>query len=132
MKQAERDAAESRAWEVFEPKLNAVNNFPDAEILVLNAPGPGSPGQKYYSNLGSFVRFFLNPIGTSREMRKYIELIEKFEKNGELTPGVAKNAIASLEKAIAEKLLILKFNSPTKAASLDAQSTVGKPAIDRL
>jgi hypothetical protein len=99
----ERAAAEQRAWEEFRPKLEALKTFEEAAQLVDEAPRPGTPGRRFYSNLGYFLRCFGPPAGASQaEKALYTQLLRRLDEAGQLKPGVRQSREDALRRAIQE------------------------------
>jgi hypothetical protein len=75
-----RANAERRAWDEFRPKLAALQTFVEAQRLARSPLSPGSPGRKFYSNLGFFLHAFIVPLGSSYEEKSlYIEFIRRLD-----------------------------------------------------
>lgn len=97
----ERDEAERRAWDVFEPKLASLQHFHEAQLPVSQGPRPNSPGRGYYSNLGFFLQDFTVPAGSSREERLlYIEFVKRLDAAGELKEGSAEEILDRLKESL--------------------------------
>jgi len=97
----ERIEAEQRAWELFRPRLDALQSRADALKLLTEAPPPDSPGRKYYSNLGFFLQGFTPPGGSSyAEKALYVQLIQRMDKLGELKPGARETIEQALRHAM--------------------------------
>jgi hypothetical protein len=58
----EEAKAEQRAWAAFKPQLGEVRTREDALVLYEQRPPEGSPGRRYYSNLGFFLYTGTIPI----------------------------------------------------------------------
>jgi hypothetical protein len=98
----EHSLRENSTWDQFEPKLAALQSFTDAEMLVFRAPPEGSPGRKFYSNLGFFLQRFSVPDGASRaELHLYIGFIRRIAANIKL--GEENRIIRDLENASRER-----------------------------
>jgi|GEM_PF-1943216 len=84
----ERSEAERREWEIFRPKLDALQTYAEALKLVAEAPRPDAPGRRYYSNLGFFLQAFTVPMGSSHAERAlYLQFIQRLDAAGSLKPG---------------------------------------------
>ena len=84
----ERREAERREWEIFRPKLDALQSYVEASQLVAEAPPPDAPGRGYYSNLGFFLQAFIVPMGSSyAERALYLQFIQRLDAAGSLKPG---------------------------------------------
>jgi hypothetical protein len=83
----ERYEADRREWEIFRPKLEALQTYPEAQLLVLETPPPDPPGRKYYSNLSFFLGAFSVPGGASyAEKALYLKFIQRLDDSGALKP----------------------------------------------
>ncbi len=97
----ERYEADRRAWEVFLPKLAALQSFVEAEQLVPKAPPPDSPGRRYYSNLGFFLQAFNVPAGSNYDERTlYLQFIQRLDAAGALVPGVRQKIEEEFRRAM--------------------------------
>lgn len=93
----ERYEADRREWEIFRPKLEALQTYPEAELLVLETPPPDSPGRKYYSNLSFFIGSFSVPSGASyAEKALYLRFIQRLNASGALIPGTGQKVEETL------------------------------------
>lgn len=96
--------ADRRAWEIFQPKLAAVQSFNDALLLHAQAVPPDTPGRKYYSNFGFFLQTFAPPDGANlTELVEYLRLIAIFDSEGALKPEVRPQIEARLQEAITRR-----------------------------
>ena len=101
---AERYEAQQRAWEFFEPKLNALQSFEEALRLVYEAPAPDSPGRSYYSNFGFFLQAFTPPAGGSlAEYGYYLQFVRRLDAAGKLKKGALAKIEADFTQAMKEK-----------------------------
>jgi hypothetical protein len=93
--------AQSRAYQNFRPKLEALQTFVDAQVLVANAPSPRSPGRRFYANLSVFLAAFGPPDGASQdELRLHLAFVLRLEAAGALKPGAIQDVEATLRRAI--------------------------------
>lgn len=100
----QRAEAERTAWDVFLPKLEALQSYAEALQLVAAAPRPDSPGRRYYSNLGFFLQAFTVPDGSSyTEKVQYLCFVKKLDAAGELKPGALQSIEEALQKAMAKQ-----------------------------
>lgn len=105
---AERDQqraeAERLAWDIFFPKLKALQSFADAIQLVASAPRPDSPGRRYYSNLGFFLQSFSVPDGSNyAEKAQYLRFVKQLDAAGELKAGALQGIEEALQHAMAKQ-----------------------------
>src|SRR5215216_395182 len=97
----ERAEAERRVWEVFRPKLDAVQNLAEALELAAETPPPDAPGRRYYSNLAYFLQCFGVPGGSSyAEKGLYLKLIARLDSTGILKPGAREEIESKLRHAM--------------------------------
>ena len=90
------------AWELFRPKLAAVQSLKDAFLLHADTVPPDSPGRRYYSNLGFFLQTFAAPNGANgTELSESIRLLAVFDAEGALKPGVRPALESGLRSVIA-------------------------------
>jgi hypothetical protein len=83
----ERNEAERLEWEIFRPKLDALQSYAEALKLLAEAPRPDAPGRRYYSNLGFFLQAFTVPMGSSyAERALYLQFIQRLDAAGALKP----------------------------------------------
>ena len=100
----QRAEAEYMAWEVFLPKLEALQSYAEALQLVADAPRPDSPGRRYYSNLGFFLQAFTVPNSSSyAEKAQYLRLVKKLDVAGELKAGALQQIEEALRQAMARQ-----------------------------
>lgn len=93
--------AERREWEIFRPKLDALQSYDEAKRLVAEAPPPDTPGRRYYSNLGFFLQAFTVPMGSSHAERGlYLQFIQRLDAAGKLKPGARQQIEDALRHAI--------------------------------
>lgn len=93
--------AESRVWDLFRPKLEAVQNFAGAQILAAETPPPNAPGRRFYSNLAFFLSSFGVPGGSSyAEKALYLQLIKRLDAGGGLKPGARQKIEKDLRLAM--------------------------------
>ena|SRR5215216_1218121 len=93
--------AERREWEIFRPKLDAIQSPVEAWQLVAEAPPPDAPGRRYYSNLGFFLQAFTVPGGSSHAERAlYLQFIQRLDAAGILKPGARQQIEQSLRHAM--------------------------------
>jgi hypothetical protein len=98
---AEQEERRDRVWTAFFPKLQEVRTYADTLSLLAAAPAEGSPGRKFYSNLGFFMHTFAPPMGAcSAELKEYLRLIGCFDDEGALKPGVRQPVEAAMDQAI--------------------------------
>ncbi len=96
--------ADRRAWNHFRLRLESLNSFVEALLLIREAPPPDSPGRRYYSNLAFFLDEFTIPAGSSREeMELYLRFIQRLEAANALNPGAAQQVQEKLRRAIEEQ-----------------------------
>lgn len=96
--------AERREWEVFRPRLDALQSYAKAKQLVTEAPPPDAPGRRYYSNLGFFLQAFTVPMGSNYAERVlYLQFILRLDASGALKPGTRQQIEEALLHAIKEK-----------------------------
>lgn len=104
-RERERYDASRRAWEVFAPRLERVGSFLEALKLLSDSVPPDTPGRSYYSNLGFFMQTFSPPAGANAsELAQYRRLIELFDNEGALKPGVRPHVEEALDRAIRERV----------------------------
>lgn len=97
----ERREAERREWEIFRPKLDALQSYVEALQLVAEAPPPDAPGRRYYSNLGFFLQAFVVPMGSSFvERALYLQFIRRLDAAGALKPGAGQQIEEALRNAM--------------------------------
>ena len=97
----ERTEAERRVWEVFRPKLDAVQNLAEAHELAAETPPPDAPGRRYYSNLAYFLQCFGVPGGSSyAEKGLYLKLIARLDSTGILKPGAREQIESEIRHAM--------------------------------
>jgi hypothetical protein len=99
----QRAQAEGRRWAEFVPKLQAVNTFVEAQLLVQSGPGESEPGRGFYSNLGFFLMTFIPPLGSNyKEKSLYLGLIQRIDAStpGLLKVGVREKVEEDLRKAM--------------------------------
>lgn len=100
-KMQERADADRRVWEVFRPKLDAVQNLAEAYELSAETPPPNAPGRGYYSNLAFFLQCFGVPGGSSyAEKGLYLKLIARLDTTGILKPGAREKIESDLRQAM--------------------------------
>ena len=76
----ERDDADRRAWDVFRPRLEALETYVDAKLLMAEAPRPDAPGRRYYSNLAFFLQTLVVPADSTYEERAlYLRFIQRLD-----------------------------------------------------
>jgi hypothetical protein len=93
--------ADRRAWEEFRPKLEAVQSFAEALALMAQSVSEGSPGRRYYSNLGFFLHTFAPPAGANAtELSHYLRLIGRFDSEGVLKQGARSTVEEPLRNAM--------------------------------
>lgn len=94
----ERANAERQAWEVFREKLGAAATLADACSLFLQqAPPEGTPGRRYYSNLGFFLQGLSIPGGASaEELGMYAALLDRLGLEPEVAAGLRRAARSRL------------------------------------
>jgi len=86
-RQRERDEANHRVWEQFQPKLASLQSYEDGEKLVAEAPHPDAPGRGYYSNLAFFLQNLSFPNGAGYAERVlYVQFLERMDAAGQLGP----------------------------------------------
>ncbi len=96
--------AEHRAWELFRPKLEALQSYAEAEQLVTEAPPPDSPGRGHYTNLGFFLGKFTVPMGSSyAEKMLYLQFIQRLDNARKLNPGTRQKIEEELLRAMKEQ-----------------------------
>ncbi len=101
---AEQEERSVQAWDRFYPKLKEVRSFPEALVLLSNAPSQTSPGRRFYSNFGFFMHTFSPPLGASAaELNEYARLVGCFDDEGALKPGVRQSLEDALRHAAAER-----------------------------
>jgi hypothetical protein len=97
----EKYEAERQVWEDFRSKLESIQSFIEAELLVAESPPPESPGRKYYSNLGFFLTSFIVPCDANATERSlYIQLIQRLDATGIIKKGEAANVVNALQKSL--------------------------------
>ena len=97
----ERADAERRVWEIFRPKLDAVEDIVEAHKLVAETPPPDAPGRRYYSNLAFFLQCFGVPGGSSyAEKALYLKLIARLDATGILKAGAREKIESDLRQAM--------------------------------
>jgi hypothetical protein len=98
----ERYEAEQRAWDVFRPKLAALQTFDEAVSLVNQAPPHSSPARRHYSNLGFFLQNNFNvPAGSSNAERAlYLEFITRLDAAGALKPDAREQIERTIRASI--------------------------------
>jgi hypothetical protein len=100
-RQRERDEADRRAWDVFRPKLDALQTYAEAMELAAKRPRPDEPGRRYYSNLDFFLGSFIVPMGTSHtEKALYLQFIERLDVAGALKAGAGQKVAEELRQAM--------------------------------
>jgi len=89
-------------FEKFKNSLNKVKTFPEAQLLLREAPPVDTPGRKYYSNFGVFLDgFYVIPAGAGEEEKLlYKNFIERLDKTGQLKPGEGQRIIDKLNNDI--------------------------------
>jgi hypothetical protein len=93
--------AERRVWDIFRPKLQAVKNFVEAQILAAETPPPNAPGRRFYSNLAFFLGCFGVPGGSSyAEKALYLQLIKRLDAGGGLNAGARQKIEDDLHRAM--------------------------------
>jgi hypothetical protein len=93
--------AERRVWDIFRPKLEAVQNFAEAQILAAETPPPNAPGHRYYSNLAFFLGCFGVSGGSSyAEKAQYLQLIKRLDAGGGLKAGARQKIEDDLRQAM--------------------------------
>ena len=101
----ERADAAHRVWEVFRPKLDAVQNLAEAHELAAETPPPDAPGRRYYSNLAYFLQCFGVPGGSSyAEKGLYLKMIARLDATGILKPGAREKIESDLRLAMEEEM----------------------------
>jgi hypothetical protein len=99
-KRRDFEERQQKVWEDFEPKLAALQNLVDAELLLSQSPPVDRPGRRYYSNLSTFLMSFSFPNGAGiRERKLYIQLVERLDAAGDLKPGAAAGVLEKLRKS---------------------------------
>lgn len=104
MTKAHQGPEAERVWEDFRSRLSAMNTYLEAlELAAEGAPPPETPGREFYANLAFFLRTpFEVPVRASyAEKALYLDLIRRLDGNGQLKPGVAKQAEDALRRAMA-------------------------------
>jgi hypothetical protein len=97
-------AADRRAWEDFLPKLQSVESYQGAIRLLAAAVPSGASGRGYYSNLGFFMQTFRAPDGANAsELSEYLRLIDVFDVEGVLKPGVRPQLDEDLKRALMDR-----------------------------
>lgn len=88
--------AERQAWEIFRAELAAATTLEAAcRLFLQRAPPEGSPGRRYYSNLGNFLYGLTVPGGASgAELAMYAELVERLGLGDELAAHLRRVARA--------------------------------------
>jgi hypothetical protein len=98
--------ADRRAWELFYPRLTAVQSLNDAIALMGEVVPPDTPGRRFYSNLGFFLQTFSAPAGASlAELTEYARLINLFDAEGALRAGARAEVDQRLQDEMARRLL---------------------------
>ena len=93
--------AKCRVWEIFRPKLDAVQSLAEAYKLVAETPPPDAPGRTYYSNLAFFLQCFGVPGGSSyTEKALYLQLIARLDATGILKAGAREKVESDLRQAM--------------------------------
>lgn len=96
--------ADRRAWELFRPKLDALQTFAEAQLLAAETPPPDSLGRRYYSNLVFFLQAFIIPTGSNyAEKTLYLQFIQRLDAAGALKQGAGQRVVEELRRAIEER-----------------------------
>ncbi len=101
-RRAELARQDREVWEGFRPQLAALKTMDDAWALWAQQVSEGSPGRRYYSNLGFFLNYFARPAGANgAECVLYAAFIDQLGASGVLKPeDVAKIKAALLGPSI--------------------------------
>src|SRR5215207_1405224 len=102
--QRARDARERAARAEFLHKLTALPSPSEAHLLVRAAPLEGSPGRRFYANLGFFLQRFTPPAEADpEELTGYLHLIQRWGSAGALQAGEQTMIETALRQALDRK-----------------------------
>jgi hypothetical protein len=99
LKRPGRSRAELEAWRDLHRKLAGATTYSGAKLIANGGVPPH--GERFFSNLGRFLRTFRPPARASRsELYVYQKLLRRFADAGDLKRDIEVDALmASLEAA---------------------------------
>jgi hypothetical protein len=86
-------------WKKFSSLLRSGLDSSEALALALAMPRQDVPARRYHTNLLSFLHNYTIPKGANPEERLlYLQLIRRFEADGEVKPGVRRQFEQALQE----------------------------------